>query len=178
MVLCQSVYTDELMSRAHRIRMTWVSATVRIRNKTEVHMTGQCPWGRRGDTLYHDYHCNLYLGERFSLLSDLTDAPPPLKGWVLPCTMKKISYITVVNKTLMERSFVYFFLLLLYVDESDLKLTFSFPPQHCPLQLLRASEAKGRWMRHLQLLGWFCDSIDMLLRKTSCTMSLHWMVST
>lgn len=42
---------------------------------------------------------------------------------------KKISYITVLNKTLMERSFVYFFLLLLlYVDESDLKLTFSFPP--------------------------------------------------
>lgn len=37
---------------------------------------------------------------------------------------KKISF-----KTLMERSFVYFFLLLLlYVDESDLKLTFSFPP--------------------------------------------------
>lgn len=129
-VLCQRVYTDELMSRAHRIRMTWVSATVRIRNKTEVHVTGQCPWSRRGDALYHDYHCNLYPGERFSLLSDLTSALPPLKGWVLPCTVKKkISYITVLNKTLMERSFVYFFLLLLlYVDESDLKLTFSFPP--------------------------------------------------
>lgn len=107
-VLCQSFYTDELMSRALRIRMTWVplweSGTRQmytwLGHAHEAEGETPCPVATPAT-------CIREKGSLCSVISQMLYHP-----WRDGCCLeqwKTFSYITVLNKTLMERSFVYFF---------------------------------------------------------------------